>query len=104
MLRLDPAAPNAIDFDPFAGPAIALTVPTTASQREIWAATRLGAEASCAFNESNSLHLVGSLDLEALDDALDDLVQRHQALRTTFSPDGISLLVAAELRLDLHRR
>jgi amino acid adenylation domain-containing protein len=101
MLRLDPSDLSALDFDPFAGPELALTAPATESQREIWAAARMGADASCAFNESSSLRFVGRLDIETLSAALKDLVQRHEALRTTFSPDGASLLVAVEFAVSL---
>jgi len=101
MLRVDPPADSAFDFDPFAGPRLALTAPTTESQREIWAATQMGADASCAFNESNAVRLLGLLDIDALGHALEAVVQRHEALRTTISPDGVSLLVAAERPLEL---
>jgi amino acid adenylation domain-containing protein len=85
------------EFDPFAGPALALSAPSSESQREIWTATRMGDDASCAFNESCSLRLVGPLDRAAFRGALADLVQRHEALRTTFSPDGTTLCVAEAL-------
>jgi amino acid adenylation domain-containing protein len=83
------------EFDPFAGPAIVLTAPSTESQREVWTAARMGDDASCAFNESSSLRLRGPLDVEALRGALSGALRRHEALRTTFSPDGTTLCVAA---------
>src|SRR5437588_11332247 len=89
----------AVHFDPFAGPELALTAPATESQREIWAATRMGADASCAFNESNTLRLCGALDVEALRAALQHLVDRHQALRSTFTADGATILIATALPL-----
>src|SRR5260370_23841088 len=99
----DLASPSlsAVDYDPFAGPQIAVTAPATESQREIWAATRMGADASCAFNESNSLRLVGALDVDALRAAFADLVERHEALRSTFTADGTTILVAASLPNEL---
>jgi hypothetical protein len=60
----------------------------TDSQREIWLACQMGPEASCAFNEGLSLRLRGPLDVPALGRALDDLVGRHEALRTTFDSAG----------------
>src|SRR6185503_17049165 len=71
-------------FDPFAGPAVLMAAPSTESQREIWTAARIGDDASCSFNESSSLDLDGPLDLEALRAAAAAVVQRHEALRTTF--------------------
>jgi amino acid adenylation domain-containing protein len=82
-------------FDPFAGPALLVAAPSTESQREVWTAARMGDDASCAFNESSSLHLRGQLDVEALRGALAAVVERHEALRATFSPDGLTLYVAA---------
>jgi amino acid adenylation domain-containing protein len=82
-------------FDPFAGPAIFATAPTTEPQREIWTACALGDEASLAYNESITLALDGALDREALSAAFDELVARHEALRSTLSPDGLTLMVGA---------
>src|SRR5262249_40413344 len=73
----------------------------TAAQQEIWAATRLGSDASCAFNESVSLRLRGDLDAAALRQAYRRLIGHHEALRGTFSPDDGRLCVAAQLDLDL---
>lgn len=63
-------------------------VPLTESQREIWLAAQLGDEASCAFNESLTLHLQGNLDANSLLRALQTLVVRHEALRGSISNDG----------------
>ena len=71
------------------------TVPTTEAQREVWLADRLGTEASLAYNESVSLHLRGALDVETLRAAVRALPQRHDALRATFSEDGLTLRVPA---------
>ncbi len=101
MIRLDPSDFGVVDFDPFAGPQLALTTPSTESQREIWAATRMGPDASCAFNESNTLQLAGRLEVEALRAAFTDLVNRHDALRSTFTADGGTVLVASSLDLEL---
>jgi amino acid adenylation domain-containing protein len=95
---------TAVDHDPFAGPELALTAPVTPSQQELWTAAQMGREASCAFNESNTLRFAGPLDVGALRTALQDLVQRHEALRTTLSSDGRTLCIAAAsvLEVPLH--
>ncbi|MES2660595.1 MAG: amino acid adenylation domain-containing protein [Verrucomicrobiota bacterium] len=64
------------------------SAPTTEAQREIFHAVQMGDEANCSFNESNIIHLTGPLDTPALRAALNDLVVRHAALRSTFSEDG----------------
>jgi amino acid adenylation domain-containing protein len=82
------------EYDPFGGRSIARVVPTTEAQREVWLAAQMSREASLAYNESVSLCIRGSLDLVALDAALIALTDRHEALRSTISADGLSLLVA----------
>ncbi len=66
------------------------SAPTTEAQREIFHAVQMGKEANCSFNESNIIHLDGELDVPALRAALNDLVVRHPALRSTFSDDGLT--------------
>jgi amino acid adenylation domain-containing protein len=92
---------TSVDYDPFASPAIDRTAPSSEAQREIWLATRNGTEASLAFNESVSYRLRGELDLPALRAALQDLVDRHDALRCTFSADGLTLCVSKSLPLSI---
>ena len=65
--------------------------PSTEPQREVWLADKLGTEASLAYNESISLHLRGELDVGALKHAIRELPKRHDALRSTFSTDGITI-------------
>ncbi|KRF02129.1 hypothetical protein ASG87_11660 [Frateuria sp. Soil773] len=89
----------AVDYDPFAGTALARVVPTTAPQREIWLAAKLEPDASLAYNESVSLRLAGALDVAALQAALQALVDRHEALRASLSADGAELRIADRLPL-----
>jgi amino acid adenylation domain-containing protein len=90
-----------VDFDPFATGEVSFMVPITESQQEVWTSVQLGDAANCAYNESLSLTLRGRLDVTALQTALQNLVRRHEALRTTFSPDGTTLCVAAALTIDI---
>ncbi|KAM3097683.1 non-ribosomal peptide synthetase [Phormidesmis sp. 146-12] len=93
--------PTAVDFDPFANGELLLTAPATEAQREIWASVRMGNEANCAYNESQSLRLLGELDVDAFRNALQALTQRHEALRTTLSPDGNNLCLTDHLNLEI---
>ncbi|WP_199101142.1 condensation domain-containing protein, partial [Dyella sp. ASV21] len=93
------ATPVAVDYDPFAGSTLAHVVPATAPQREVWLASTLEPAASLAYNESISLRLQGELDVAALQAALQQLVDRHEALRATFSRDGEELCIAAQQAL-----
>jgi amino acid adenylation domain-containing protein len=90
-----------VDFNPFADGELLLTAPATESQKEIWASVQMGSDANCAYNESQKLWLRGILNTDALRLALQELVLRHEALRTTFSPDGINLCIVASLNLEI---
>ena len=63
-------------------------VPLTEPQREIFLAAVMGEEANCGFNESLTLHLRGDVREETLEQALETVLARHDALRGTISEDG----------------
>jgi len=91
-----------------AAPATAMTaplngVPLTEPQVEIWLAAQRGDEASCAFNESVTLRLNGTLDPAALQYALDQVVARHDALRASFGSTGESMTIAMPAPMALSR-
>jgi len=67
---------------------------TNEPQKEIWLSCMIGGDdANRAYNESISLKLKGVLDIPAFSKAIDQLVQRHEALRATVSPDGETLII-----------
>jgi amino acid adenylation domain-containing protein len=74
-----------------AQPAPIIEVPMTEAQMEIWLSAQLGDDASCAFNESFTLLMRGQLDAQALRESLQDVVNRHEALRATIIPERNSL-------------
>jgi hypothetical protein len=82
-----------VDYDPFAGGRWHSSYRRRKPQREIWLADQLGMEASLAFNLSVSLLLRGQLDVQALRGSLQDLVDRHEALRANVGPDGETFCV-----------
>lgn len=65
-----------------------MQVPLTEAQKEIWHASQLGEDAARAYNDSVLAHIKGKLDVEVLRTSFDVLVDRHDALRTTFHPSG----------------
>ncbi|MDB4995395.1 MAG: Amino acid adenylation, partial [Myxococcaceae bacterium] len=88
------------DFDPFAGSALTHTAPVTPEQEEIWLSIQLGGTpASLAYNQPIAFELRGALDVPALRHALDRLIERHEALRITLSPDGAALCVAEKIAM-----
>lgn len=77
-----------VDFDPFAADGLAAILPLTEAQQEMWGAVQMGREASCSYNQRYAVRLRGNLDVDALRSAIQRLLDRHEALRVTFSPDG----------------
>jgi amino acid adenylation domain-containing protein len=89
-----------IDFDPFIDGEILLTAPATESQQEIWVGVQMDRAANLACILSQSLRLVGLLDLDLFQLAIGSLAMRHEALRTTFNSDGTMLLIAKEIKVE----
>ncbi|HEX4606136.1 MAG TPA: amino acid adenylation domain-containing protein, partial [Candidatus Angelobacter sp.] len=78
-----------VDFDPFGDAAAApVHFPMTEAQREVWASVQMGAEASNAYNVCHAFRIRGAFSVEAMKSSLQQLVDRHQALRLVCDPDG----------------
>lgn len=77
------------------------TYATTEAQLEVWLSSQQSAESNCAYNEISSLEFYGALDVSALRLALEGVVKRNAALRSTFSADGGSVVVHARPELAL---
>ncbi len=99
----DGAQPGGVSQPVPAAAAWTGAVPLTESQLEIWLAAQLGDDASCAFNESVSLRLRGRLNADALQAALDRVLERHDALRATFSPTGEELIIHPPAAFEFQR-
>ncbi|HYW09644.1 MAG TPA: aminotransferase class III-fold pyridoxal phosphate-dependent enzyme, partial [Longimicrobium sp.] len=76
-----------------------LTLPLTPAQRQVWVHARMDDEASLAYNETVALRMRGPLDAGALRSAVRRVVERHEALRTTFDPAGEEQRVAPALEV-----
>ncbi|HEV7588714.1 MAG TPA: aminotransferase class III-fold pyridoxal phosphate-dependent enzyme, partial [Longimicrobium sp.] len=76
-------------------------LPVSEGQRQLWIESQMGDAASLAYIESTSFRLRGALDVGAMRAALQDLVDRHDTLRTTFGPDGDVQLVHPALAVDV---
>jgi hypothetical protein len=89
-----------VDFDPFAEVEeehFALTEP----QREMCAATLMGDDANCSYNQCFVLKLHGPLAVESLHKALADVVRRHDALRISIDLIGESQQVLPDVAVAL---
>jgi hypothetical protein len=73
----------------------AAQAPLSFSQKRLWFLQQLDPE-SYAFNISNAVRLTGVLNVAALHETLNEIVRRHEALRTTFANvDGEPIQVIA---------
>lgn len=92
-----------VDFNPFPkGYEIEKLTFTNEPQREIWLSCIIGGDdANRSYNESVSLKLTGDLQLDAFKKAVHDLVLRHEALRSTVSPNGEILIIYKTIPFEL---
>ncbi|WP_128809168.1 non-ribosomal peptide synthetase, partial [Xanthomonas translucens] len=67
-------------------------LPLSFAQQRLWFLAQLDAQADLAYAMPGGVELHGELDLPALQRALDRIVARHQALRTTFVASGDSAI------------
>lgn len=77
-------------------------IPASFAQQRLWFLDQLEPDGS-AYNVPAAFHLKGKLDLDVLRRSLDEIVRRHEALRTTFGAiDGSPVQrVAADRSVDL---
>ncbi|WP_175749093.1 non-ribosomal peptide synthetase/type I polyketide synthase [Burkholderia pyrrocinia] len=69
------------------------------AQRQLWILSEVDPEGSLAYNVNTTLELNGRLDEAAMRAAVQGLVDRHEALRTTLTPDGSGQIVHPSLQL-----
>jgi amino acid adenylation domain-containing protein len=70
--------------------------PPTYAQRQLWFINELDRE-NVSYNIPWSLRLIGELHVEALEQSLNEMVRRHESLRTTFvAVDGEPVQMIAE--------
>jgi len=78
------------------------TFATNEAQRQLWLLSELDRDASVAYNVTTSLELKGSLNISALEEAINEVVNRHEALRTHILEQGELQTVIAEVKLSLN--
>ncbi len=80
----------------------ATSAPLSFSQQRLWFLDRYE-PGSSLYNLASALRLRGNLNKEALEQSLDEIVRRHEALRTTFSIAGAEpvQIIAPSLKVSL---
>ncbi len=76
-------------------------VPTTEGQQEIFLSDQFSPDASKAYNIATEIRLEGDFDETKMRSALQALMDRHEALRTVFSPDGMTMIVLPTLEVEV---
>ncbi len=77
--------------------------PATESQLEVWISCLFGGDdANRAYNLSVSLILSGHLDRACLDKCLQEQINRHESLRSTFTEDGTQVCIASDYALEMY--
>ena len=62
--------------------------PLTQAQMEVWTASQFSPVTSCAYNESDTVRLLGDLDIGKLEFAVKAVFNRHQALNLRIDAGG----------------
>ncbi len=71
------------------------SAPLSFAQQRMWFLYQLEPN-SAAYNQAASIHITGSLDLAVLEQSLNEIVRRHETLRTTFAiAEGESVQIIA---------
>ena len=77
------------------------SIPLTEAQKELWVMAQMGENVSRAYNQSTTIHLRGSFNLAAARKAIQEVVDRHEALRATFSQSGDYQQINSTLTLNI---
>ena len=76
-------------------------IPLTEAQKQLWVLAQMSEEGSIAYNESVSLRLKGSLNLKAIQQAMQKVINRHEALRTIISIQGDFQQILPDVKIDI---
>src|SRR5690242_364856 len=78
--------------------------PASFAQQRLWFLYQLDRE-SAAYNIAATLHLTGNLDVDALQQSVDEIIRRHESLRTVFMEvdEQVAQVIHQSARLPLAR-
>lgn len=67
--------------------------PMSEAQQQLWLLTKVSDDGARAYNDPAVLTINGEIDLDAFTDSLNQIIERHESLRTTVAPDTDRLIV-----------
>ncbi|MEH1834782.1 MAG: amino acid adenylation domain-containing protein, partial [Nostoc sp.] len=76
-------------------------VPLTKAQKQLWILDQMGDDGTLAYKISLSLQLKGLLNLGAMSRAVQQVVDRHEALRTKIDSQGNFQQILPSLKIDI---
>jgi amino acid adenylation domain-containing protein len=79
----------------------AYKIPLSDAQKQLWFLAQIGDNGSLAYNISIDIQLRGTLQVAAMRQAVQQVVQRHEALRTTISSQGDFQQILPSLKIDV---
>lgn len=82
-----------VAYNPFEAGPLVKAVPSTEVQIEIWTSIVMDPDATLCYNESLAINFQGNLKPEILNQAFQELIKKHDALRAAFSADGKTFFV-----------
>lgn len=85
-------------------PVAVATLPATGDQKMLWLISKMSQEGSLAYNSSTSLRLQGPLNVSNLRLAFEQLIKRHEALRTILNETGDTQQILNEVETDFSFR
>jgi amino acid adenylation domain-containing protein len=101
MLPAQSETENAPQTTNEAEPLFIPSAPMTEPQLEVWLSDQLSEDASCSYNESFMLRLRGTLNESALKEAIQRVIARHDALRSSFDGEARRVHFARELKIEI---
>jgi acyl transferase domain-containing protein len=81
---------------------IVTRLPLTEEQKQAWTIAQMGKDASLSHNGSLILKIYGALSLTAMSHAVRQVIERHEALRTSFSPAGDYQEILPVMEMGIH--
>jgi amino acid adenylation domain-containing protein len=77
------------------------TIPLTEGQTEIWVSHYLNEEAAKTFNLGSEIRLEGAVNVVHLQGAIQDVCDRHEALRTSILEDGKGQRILSKIEVEI---